>query len=96
MNSVERIVYYATEIEQEAPHELRDNKPPAGWPAHGRVELKNIFLSYRPGLPSVLKGLNMTVEAGEKIGIVGRYDPPTISSTDVELTIGPERERVQS
>jgi ABC-type multidrug transport system fused ATPase/permease subunit len=85
MNSVERVVHYATEVEQEAPHDLPDNKPPAGWPAHGRIELKNIFLSYRPGLPSVLKGLNMTVLAGEKIGIVGRYDLPTIRITDVEL-----------
>lgn len=72
MNSVERIVYYTTEIEQEAPHELPDKKPATAWPSVGRVELKDIFLSYRPGLPSVLKGITMTVEAGEKIGIVGR------------------------
>ena len=74
MNSVERIIHYATEVEQEAPHELPDNKPPAGWPANGHVELRDVFLSYRPGLPLVLRGLNMTVQAGERIGIVGRYD----------------------
>ncbi|KAG6909964.1 hypothetical protein DXG01_014233 [Tephrocybe rancida] len=72
MNSVERIVHYATAVEQEAPHELPDAKPPPEWPAHGRVELKDVVLSYRPELPAVLKGISMTVAAGEKIGIVGR------------------------
>ncbi|KIL59921.1 hypothetical protein M378DRAFT_26751 [Amanita muscaria Koide BX008] len=72
MNSVERITHYATEIEQEAPHELPDPKPPKSWPAEGQVELDNVVLSYRPGLPVVLKGIAMTVKGGEKIGIVGR------------------------
>ncbi|KAJ3566148.1 hypothetical protein NP233_g7188 [Leucocoprinus birnbaumii] len=72
MNSVERIVHYANEVEQEAPHEIPETKPQAPWPAEGRVELKNISLSYRPGLPLVLKDLSMNIRAGEKIGIVGR------------------------
>jgi ABC-type bacteriocin/lantibiotic exporter with double-glycine peptidase domain len=73
MNSVERVVFYATGVEQEAPHELPKNKPPASWPADGRVELKNVVFKYRPELPVVLKGISMTVNAGEKVGIVGRY-----------------------
>ncbi|GLB40491.1 putative transporter [Lyophyllum shimeji] len=72
MNSVERIVHYATAVEQEAPYELPDAKPPSHWPSEGRVELKDIVLSYRPELSPVLKGISMTVNAGEKIGIVGR------------------------
>ena len=28
MNSVERIVYYTAEIEQESPHQIPDQKPP--------------------------------------------------------------------
>lgn len=56
MNSVERIVHYAKEIEQEAPHLLPDRKPPAPWPSRGRVELRNVVLKYRPELPPVLKG----------------------------------------
>jgi ABC-type multidrug transport system fused ATPase/permease subunit len=72
MNSVERMVYYGTEIEQEEPYELPDTKPPPSWPSEGKIELKDVVLSYRPELPSVLKGMSMTVNAGEKIGIVGR------------------------
>ena len=73
MNSVERVVFYATAVEQEAPHELPYMKPPNMWPANGRVELKDVVFSYRPELPPVLKGISMTVRSGEKIGIVGRY-----------------------
>ncbi|KAF8067033.1 hypothetical protein FPV67DRAFT_1670492 [Lyophyllum atratum] len=66
MNSVERIVHYATAMEQEAPHKLPDAKPPTEWPARGHVQLKDIVLSYRRELPPVLKGISMTVEVGEK------------------------------
>lgn len=73
MNSVERIVHYATEVEQEAPHKLPDqNMLPSVWPSRGSVELKDVVLNYRPELPAVLKGITMTINAGEKIGIVGR------------------------
>ncbi|KAG6898212.1 hypothetical protein C0992_003324 [Termitomyces sp. T32_za158] len=72
MNSVERIVHYARAVEQEAPYESSDKKPPSRWPAHGCVELTDVVLRYRPELPAVLKGISMTVAAGEKIGIVGR------------------------
>ena len=72
MNSVERIVYYAHGLEQEPPHEIPEKKPGALWPSEGRLKIKDAFLKYRPELPLVLKGLNMAVNGGEKIGIVGR------------------------
>ncbi|KAI0370390.1 ABC protein [Pilatotrama ljubarskyi] len=74
MSSVERIVQYSREdqIPQEAPHEIPENKPPPEWPAHGAIEFKDVVMRYRPGLPSVLKGLSMQVNGGEKIGVVGR------------------------
>jgi ABC-type bacteriocin/lantibiotic exporter with double-glycine peptidase domain len=56
MNSVERVVHYATEIEQEAPYELPEKKPKGPWPSKGKVELKDVVLHYRPELPAVLKG----------------------------------------
>ncbi|KAH9173294.1 putative ATP-binding cassette transporter protein YOR1 [Lactarius sanguifluus] len=72
INSVERIVYYARDLEQELPHEIPDQKPPAPWPIHGKLEINEAVLRYRPELPLVLKGLSMSVEGREKIGIVGR------------------------
>src|SRR4051812_20273378 len=78
MNSVERIVHYATEIEQEGHKELPDSKLPPGWPGQGSIELEDVVLKYRPELPEVLEGISLSVKAGEKIGIVGRYvlSPP--------------------
>lgn len=73
MNSVERVVHYATEVEQEAPHNLPGDKiTPTSWPSQGQVEFTDVVFKYRPELPPVLKCLNMSVKPGEKIGIVGR------------------------
>lgn len=59
-------------IPQEAPHEIVECKPPPQWPEHGVVEFNDVKMSYRPGLPSVLKGISIKVRGGEKIGVVGR------------------------
>jgi ABC-type bacteriocin/lantibiotic exporter with double-glycine peptidase domain len=72
MNGVERVVHYATSIEQEAPHEIKERKPQQPWPSHGEVEFKNVVFKYRSELPPVLKNISMTIRGGEKIGIVGR------------------------
>ncbi|KAJ6630974.1 ABC transporter, partial [Mycena sp. CBHHK59/15] len=72
MNSVERVLHYATDVEQEAANEVPDKKPAAPWPSRGQIEIKDLVLKYRPNLPAVLKGISMNVQAGEKIGIVGR------------------------
>ncbi|CAE7132182.1 unnamed protein product, partial [Rhizoctonia solani] len=70
MNSVERIIFYSQHVENEAPYEL-GNEPP-NWPHSGEIEFKDVVMSYRPGLPAVLRGLSMRIKGGEKIGIVGR------------------------
>ncbi|KAG9315260.1 ABC transporter [Chiua virens] len=72
MNSVERIVHYANNVEQEAPHQLEDSAAPPCWPVAGRITMRNVFMKYRPELPPVLKGVNMDIAPGEKVGIVGR------------------------
>lgn len=38
--SVERITHYANDLPAEAPRELPDNKPSAGWPGAGEVEFR--------------------------------------------------------
>ncbi|KAF5371833.1 hypothetical protein D9615_009539 [Tricholomella constricta] len=74
MNSVERVVHYSQSdlIEQEAPYEILEHKPPSDWPQVGDIEFKQVSMSYRPGLPEVLRGLSMYIKGGEKIGVVGR------------------------
>ena len=73
MNSTERLLHYANELDQEAPSQVPEHKPPTGWPQRGAVTFDKVVMSYRPGLPAVLKGLSLDVTAGEKIGIIGRW-----------------------
>ncbi|KAI7932977.1 hypothetical protein MJO28_017890, partial [Puccinia striiformis f. sp. tritici] len=49
-----------------------DTDPDQTWPSGGSIQFDSIVMSYRPGLPHVLKGLSIDVAAGEKIGVVGR------------------------
>lgn len=73
MNGVERLLYYAEELEQEAPDASEPGKqPPDVWPAQGKIEFRQLEMRYRPDLPAVLKRINLTVEPGERLGIVGR------------------------
>ena len=46
--------------------------PPAEWPSQGKLVLRDVKLTYRPGLQPALRGVTCSIEAGEKIGIVGR------------------------
>ncbi|CDZ96537.1 abc transporter [Phaffia rhodozyma] len=70
--SVERILHYADELQIEAPHDIPETTPPASWPQEGKISFRQVHMSYRPGLPEVLKGFTMEVKGGEKIGVVGR------------------------
>ena len=72
MNSVERVVHYARNIEQEPAYEIPEHTPAAPWPSAGAVEIRDIVFKYRPDLPAVLKGITLSVRPGEKIGFVGR------------------------
>jgi len=42
------------------------------WPSAGTVSIRNLRLRYRPGLPLVIKGLDVDFPAGSKIGVAGR------------------------
>ncbi|XP_035749279.1 canalicular multispecific organic anion transporter 2 [Egretta garzetta] len=69
--AVERIKEYS-ETETEAPWVIEGKSPPEDWPSRGELEFVNYSVRYRKGLDLVLKGLNLKVHGGEKIGIVGR------------------------
>ena len=70
MVSTERLYYYGTELDEEAPLHL--TPVPDSWPQKGEIAFNDVHMRYRDGLPLVLQGLNMTVAGGERIGIVGR------------------------
>ena len=70
MNATERVHYYGTQLEEEAP--LRLGGVRESWPEQGEVVFEGVQMRYREGLPLVLKGLSMHVRGGERIGVVGR------------------------
>nr|QGP74113.1 ABCC transporter [Sedum alfredii] len=69
--SVERMNQYI-HIPSEASEIIEENRPPANWPAVGKVEIIDLKIRYRPQTPLVLRGISCTFEGGHKIGIVGR------------------------
>ncbi|BGP39125.1 hypothetical protein JCM10450v2_003079 [Rhodotorula kratochvilovae] len=72
LNSVERVLHYANNLDKEAPAVIEDSRPPPEWPSGGAIEFKDVVMRYRPDLPPVLKGLSLSIGRGEKIGVVGR------------------------
>ena len=72
MVSMERIKEYS-EIESEADWDSPEQiKPPIDWPKNATIEFLDYSTTYREGLEPVLKKLNLKIESGEKVGIVGR------------------------
>ncbi|XP_054264333.1 ATP-binding cassette sub-family C member 3-like [Macrosteles quadrilineatus] len=68
--SVERISEYS-QIPQEAAWQLQF-RPPTEWPINGAINFQNYQVRYREGLELVLRGITLSVNGGEKVGIVGR------------------------
>ncbi|XP_026764568.1 ATP-binding cassette subfamily C member 4-like isoform X2 [Galleria mellonella] len=71
MTSVERILQY-THIDREPQWDQGSQEIPKGWPSRGRLEFRNCYMKYSPEALPVLKNLNLVIESGWKVGIVGR------------------------
>ncbi len=73
MISTERILGYSR-LESEASLEtlFPNDKPSPKWPKEGLIQMENVSFQYSPELPLVLKGLDLTIQPGEKVGVVGR------------------------
>ena len=72
MNAVERLEYYAHQLETEAPEIIPNQRPPPSWPTCGAIQFDHVKLRYRPELPFILHDVSFEIHGGEKIGIVGR------------------------
>ena len=45
---------------------------PADWPRSGAIEFRDVTIRYDPDGPDILKDINLTFAAGERIAVVGR------------------------
>lgn len=72
MTSVERIrTFIAAPQEKKIPaHSEIENRP--DWPEQGQIEFRDLVIRYAPHWPQVLKGLSFEIQAGTKVGIIGR------------------------
>lgn len=71
LRSVERIAEYI-DLDQEGDSENADNEPPSHWPSSGSIEMIDYSTSYSISSPLVLHDLNLRIQPGQKVGIVGR------------------------
>ncbi|XP_062198470.1 ABC transporter C family member 14-like isoform X2 [Phragmites australis] len=71
MVSVERIKQF-TNIPSEAAWRIKDCLPAANWPTKGDIDVIDLKFRYRHNTPLVLKGITISINGGEKIGVVGR------------------------
>lgn len=62
---------------------------PAGWPADGAIEMKDIYFDYRTGAPCALNGVSISINSGEKIGVCGRTGAGKSTLLSVLFSLGP-------
>ncbi|KAG7304444.1 hypothetical protein JYU34_011386 [Plutella xylostella] len=68
MTSVERIMQF-TKLPQE---QVEGPSPPPAWPKKAKLVFKDLYLRYDQDSDPVLKNLNIVIESGWKVGVVGR------------------------
>lgn len=72
MVAVERVLEYSQVESEGERHTQVDSTLPRTWPSGGMIDIQGAKLRYREGLPLVLKGLDLHIPAGSKVGVVGR------------------------
>lgn len=69
MTAVERLSTLGEIDSEAARHTAADEMK---WPSSGAISIRNLKMRYRQGLELVLKGINLSIPAGAKVGICGR------------------------
>ncbi|OWA53530.1 Multidrug resistance-associated protein 7 [Hypsibius exemplaris] len=72
MVSVERVMQYLADIQEEKYDGTLLQAPDEAWPLRGAVEFRGVGLRYREDLPAVLSDFTLTIRPAERIGVVGR------------------------
>jgi ABC-type multidrug transport system fused ATPase/permease subunit len=77
MNATDRLHAYANTLPQEEPEQHGSSPQSLStakdiWPETGTITMRNLSMKYRPDLPESLKDIDMKIESGEHIAIVGR------------------------
>ncbi|XP_068938923.1 ATP-binding cassette sub-family C member 12 isoform X4 [Petaurus breviceps papuanus] len=70
--SVELLREYISTCIPESTDSFRSVSCPKEWPQRGEITFKDYQMRYRENTPLVLSGLNLNIQSGQTIGIVGR------------------------
>lgn len=72
MDSAYKIVDYCENIEIEAPYTCDIDAKLINWPTIGAIKIENLSIKYTHDSPFVLQNVNVSVEGGTSLGVVGR------------------------
>ncbi|XP_070356670.1 ATP-binding cassette sub-family C member 12 isoform X4 [Equus asinus] len=70
--SVELLREYISTCVPECAHPLKVETCPPDWPSRGEIRFRDYQMRYRENTPLVLHGLNLNIQSGQRVGIVGR------------------------
>ncbi|XP_008820849.1 multidrug resistance-associated protein 9 [Nannospalax galili] len=71
-SSVELLREYISTCDPEHTHPFKVGTCPKDWPSRGEITFKDYRMRYRDNTPLVLDGLNLNIQSGQTVGIVGR------------------------
>ncbi|XP_036922273.1 ATP-binding cassette sub-family C member 12 [Sturnira hondurensis] len=70
--SVELFREYISTCVPESTQPLQVGTCPQDWPSRGEITFRDYQMRYRENTPLVLNGLNLNIQSGQTVGIVGR------------------------
>ncbi|PQK15090.1 hypothetical protein BB8028_0005g06060 [Beauveria bassiana] len=72
LNAIDRVLGLASIPSEEEDGEQDGAVSPENWPSHGQVKVRKLGVRYSENLPWTLSNISFSVQAGQRLGIVGR------------------------